>query len=154
MSTGWNDDDLLFQDLTAAVAEASAVPPEVRRTGRGLFVWRTVDAELAELVQDSSRAEADPVLVRADTSSRRSLSFSGGGLTIEADVDPDPPALRGQVLLDERDAEAPREVTVELVDADPVVVPADAVGYFEVVPFPLGVPFRLRCGRVVTPWVT
>ena len=92
--------------------------------------------------------------MRAETSLARSLSFSGGALTIEADVERDPPALRGQVLVDDRNAEAPREVTVEFVDADPVVVPADAVGYFEVVPFPLGVPFRLRCGHVVTRWVT
>ena len=154
MSTGWSDDDLLFQDLTAAVAEAGAVPPEVRRTGRALFVWRTVDAELAELVQDSARTTVDPLLMRAETSSGRSLSFSGGALTIEADVELEPPALRGQVVADDPAAEAPREVTVELVDADPVVVPADAVGYFELVPFPLWVPFRLRCGHVVTRWVT
>ena len=60
MSTGWNDDELLFQDLTAAVAEVGDVPPEVRRTGRALFAWRTVDAELAELVQDSARAPSIP----------------------------------------------------------------------------------------------
>ena len=61
--------------------------------------------------------------------------------------------LRGQ-LVTSAGRPVPPEVTVEAPASEPVTAPVDAVGYFEVVPFPFsGERFRLRCGEVVTPWI-
>jgi hypothetical protein len=153
MPVEWNDDEALLHDLTAALEESRSVPADVRRTGRALFAWRDVDAELAELVEDAAATGSGPVLLRDDGTPTRSLTFSGAGLTLDVDVATDPPALRGQVSAD-GEVPVPAEVVVEVVDAEPAVVPLDELGYFAHTPSAPLRPFRLRCGRLVTPWVT
>ena len=44
------DDDQLMAALEAAVAEGAAVSDRRREAARAAFTWRTVDAELAELL--------------------------------------------------------------------------------------------------------
>ncbi len=151
--TGPLDDDALLRELGAALAERPATPARVAAAGRELYTWRTVDAELAELVADSA---ADPVpagaLSRDVEPASRSLTFRSGGLTLDLDVERAPDALRGQLRDD--GAGRPREVVVERVGAGPVTVAVDELGYFAVEDYPpAGARFRLRAGRVLTPWV-
>ena len=154
MSTGWNDDDLLAADLAAALEETRYVPADVPRIGRELFTWRDVDAELAALVSDSADAPAAAVVVRDEGDPGRSLIFATPDLTLVAEVESDPPALHGQVVVEGERAELPGHVTVERLRADPVDADVDGVGYFTVAPFSAATPYRLRCGHVVTPWVS
>jgi hypothetical protein len=43
------DPDPLGRELGEAMAKADPVPPEVLRTARAVFAWRTLAAELAAL---------------------------------------------------------------------------------------------------------
>jgi hypothetical protein len=43
------DPDPLGRELGEALAKADPVPPEVLRTARAVFAWRTLAAELAAL---------------------------------------------------------------------------------------------------------
>ncbi|MFI5954567.1 hypothetical protein [Cryptosporangium sp. NPDC051539] len=159
MSTAWSDDDALFRALGEALAEESVVPDSVTRSGRAVFTWRTVDAELSALRYDSADESAPapgarpPVLVRADGPPRRSLTFETSTLTMELDLEYDPDALRGQ-LVPTADDDVPAYVVVERPDTDASTVDVDEVGYFAVEPFPLDRPFRLRCAGTVTPWIS
>jgi hypothetical protein len=151
MTAGHDDHDLLAE-LGEALAEARDVPPGFARSGRVLYPWLTVDAELSRLVHDSD-VDAG-ALVRADADRRRSLTFSSARLTLELDVERDPDALRGQLVTTDPAFALPAQVVVEAVGAAPVTVPVEPVGYFAVEPFTLsGSHFRLRCGDVITPWI-
>ncbi|MFI7587575.1 hypothetical protein ACIB24_10925 [Spongisporangium articulatum] len=146
----YSDDAALLAELAAALAETTDVPPGFARSGRDLFTFRTLDAELAELVEEAAGA-----LVRSTSGADegpRTLTFRARDLLIDVDLDVHPPALRGQ-LSSER-GELPVEVVAEAVGAEPLPVPVDDVGYFAVAPFPFASGrFRLRCGGVVTPWI-
>jgi hypothetical protein len=151
MTGGWSDDDALLRELGEALDEADDVPERVAQSGRDLYTWLTIDAELSELAYDSAEG-AEGVLVRAEGQPRRSLSFRSTRLTIELDVERDPGALRGQLTVSE--GELPREVLIETLDGEPVSVPVDEVGYFAADPFAVaGARLRLRCGDAVTPWI-
>jgi hypothetical protein len=56
----WDDDVRLLLDLGGALDAARAVPTRIADIGRAAFVWRTVDAELAELTFDSATDAAGP----------------------------------------------------------------------------------------------
>jgi hypothetical protein len=43
------DPDPLFRELGEALAEADPVPPEVLRTARAAFAWKTLAVQLADL---------------------------------------------------------------------------------------------------------
>ena len=57
--TDWTDDELLAE-LRAAIAEADLVTDRQREAARAAFTWRTVDAELAELLHDSALEAVPP----------------------------------------------------------------------------------------------
>jgi len=150
------DDDLL-RELAAALAEAQDVPPGFLTSARELLAWRTVDAELAELVHDSLAGAGGGALLRSAGSGPRSLTFRAAGLTIDLDVDLGPgrtaTALRGQVVPGAGSGR-PAQVVVQPFGGDPVTAEVDDVGYFAVAPVPAaGRRFRLRCGPLVTPWI-
>ena len=48
------NDNELMAELAAAVAEEEAVSERRRTAARAAFTWRTVDAELAEMLHDSA----------------------------------------------------------------------------------------------------
>lgn len=73
-------DDELIDLLHNALAELDHVPRHVVEAARAAFEWRTVDAELAALLYDSSTNQ--PAGVRAETASRQ-LSFAADGVEIE-----------------------------------------------------------------------
>lgn len=147
-----SDDDLLAA-LAGALAEAQDVPASVAASGRALYVWRTVDAELAELVHDSADDLAPaPSGVRDGGGEVRSLSYRWPGLLLEVDVEHRPAVLRGQLVASE--GTVPDQVSVDVVDGSSTTAAVDAGGWFAIEPFlTRGRRFRLRCGSHLTPWI-
>ena len=82
---GDTDDAVLLAELGRLLRTLDGPPPEVVQAGKELYAWRTVDAELAELVYDSLLDDG-PALVRS-AGEPRILSFRAGRLTIEVEVD-------------------------------------------------------------------
>lgn len=144
-------DEQLVAALGEALSAADPVPDEVVAAARATWTWRTIDAELAELVGDSALEAA---AVRGGAGPRI-LTFAVGSLTLVVEVaeQRDRRRLLGQIV-------APRTAEVELDHAQgAVTVAADELGRFRVEDFPMG-PVRLSLrfpddpGRVVTSWVT
>jgi hypothetical protein len=149
------------EQLVAALGEAlraeDPVPPELLAAAKATWTWRTIDADLAELVADSALEGA---AVRgpagaATATGPRILTFAVGALTLVVEVaeQRDRRRLLGQIV-------PPRRADVELDHAaGTVTVAADELGRFRVEDFPTG-PVRLSLrfpddpGRVVTSWVT
>lgn len=118
-----SDDDLLAE-LAVVLERVSGQPPAVVEAAKGLFTWRTVDAELAALVHDSL-VDATEFGVRA-TGQPRILTFETGGLTVEVEVDETPGARRliGQLT-------PPGPARLELrTPGEPVRGTADDLGRF------------------------
>ncbi|MCO1661101.1 hypothetical protein [Pseudonocardia humida] len=144
------DDDALLAELARVLERVSAPPPEVVEAAKGLFTWRTVDAELAELTHDSLIAQRE-LGVRA-AGQPRILTFEAGGMTVEVEVDDVPGARRliGQLT-------PPGRADLELRSADDTVVgsivgSADELGRF-VLDLPAGKQrssLRIRRGAEVT----
>jgi hypothetical protein len=82
--TGARDDD---QELLAALREAAEVadpvPAAVSDAAQASLTWLRVDAELAELVEDSAGAALAGV--RSEQASRL-VSFSAGPVTIDMEI--------------------------------------------------------------------
>ncbi len=67
-SQGWDEDDLLLEQLHAAFRQAGTPSPTMTAAGEAAFSWRTLDAELAALTQDFLADES--VLVPRSAPSR------------------------------------------------------------------------------------
>lgn len=78
--------DELFELLAAISDEVDSPPPEVALAARAAFAWRTVDAELAELVYDSWNDDRELAGVRTGGGPRR-LTFDAPELTVEVEID-------------------------------------------------------------------
>ncbi len=103
------DDDLLAT-LGQALAAADPMPDHVAAGARAAFTWRTIDAELAELVFDSANELAG---VRSEDVNRQ-VTFQAPGVEIEVMViDDSTRRLVGQLI-------PPAEMDVELVAGDVV----------------------------------
>jgi len=165
-SAGLTDDELLAE-LSRAFSAPGQVPARVVAAGKAAWTWRSVDAELAELIADSDTgplAADDPArqpagATRAEQAVLRSLSFVAADLIIELEVTAE--SVLGQ-LVPARAA----TVTLQTCDFDDVGSPVDGtaqvavdeVGWFRLSPVPAR-RFRLSCstadGRtVVTGWIS
>jgi hypothetical protein len=150
------DDTELEQQLRRVAERVDPVPPAALRAALGAFAWRTVDAELAELVFDSLVDHDKMALVRG-ADEGRILSFETGDLTIEVEVTGAGPARRliGQLVPAQR-----ANIDVRHGGGE-TSVGADELGRFTVAPVSAG-PISLRCGTageagdrvVVTDWVS
>lgn len=145
--TSWDDltEDQLLAELREAVAEADQVTDRQREAARAAFTWRTVDAELAELLHDSALESA---AVRGDEAAR-TLSFASGSLTLEVEIDGD--TVRGQVV-----GAAADSVLMQRSIADDDPLPVDQAGFFRVEGVAPGpVRFVVRAGdwTLTSPWV-
>lgn len=78
-----SDDDLL-RELRGA-GSADPVPPGSEAAARSSFAWRTMDAELAELVHDSALEDERLAGVRGGTGPRL-LTFEVGDITVEVEA--------------------------------------------------------------------
>lgn len=143
------DDEQLLADLRAAVRGARDVPAGFIAAGKAAFSWRTVDAELAALAEDS--VEGDVLAgTRAEHATVRALSFRAVGLSIELEVTSD--ALLGQLVPPQ-----PGRVEVQGKDGTSQTVAADESGWFTVRPLPrtmLRLHLRTAGANVITEWFT
>lgn len=79
----WQDDDsALLTELAEAADLADPVPPGVLEAARSSLTWLRVDAEIAELLDDSGSV---PTGVRSERGSRL-VSFAAGGFAIDLEV--------------------------------------------------------------------
>lgn len=145
--TQWDDltDDQLLAELREAVAEADQVTDRQREAARAAFTWRTVDAELAELLHDSA---LDSAAVRGDDSAR-TLSFASGGLTLEVEIDGD--TVMGQVV-----GAAAESVLMQRSIADDQPLDVDPSGFFRldgVAPGPVRFVVQAGDWTLTSPWV-
>ena len=97
-------DEGLEELITAGLSATDPVPESALEAAKAAFTWRTIDAELAELVFDS--AESGLVGVRGEAA--RQVTFRAPGVEIEVMVvDDDARRIVGQLV-------PPQQATVEL----------------------------------------
>jgi len=144
------DDLTLLAQVRAAIEEYDPVPPNVVAAAQASLTWRTVDAELAELIEDSALATAS---VRS--SGPRSLVFESPVATVVVEVEPRNGSRRltGQIVL-------PRAAQVQVRHVGGRTdVEADAQGRFAIDNVPAGrlsllCRFAEESRDLVTSWVT
>lgn len=147
----WDEmsDDELVALLGEAVAEGDAVSDRRRAAARGALTWRSVDAELAELLHDSALDAG--AAVRSSADGPRTLSFGSGGLTLELEVEGED--VLGEVV----GADAGASVVLQRPEADDVTVPVDGAGFFRLAAVGQGsVRLVVTAGErtLTTPWFT
>ena len=145
----------LDDELRRVVAQIDSVPPALLETAVGAFAWRTIDADLAELVFDSLVDHDQAALVRG-TMHGRMLSFQANTLTIDVEVTStgDSRMLVGQLV-------PPQSAIVDIRQRESVIsIAADELGRFSARALKAG-PTSLRCRlgsdtlqpSVATDWV-
>lgn len=150
------DDAGLEEELRAAAARVEPVPALLLEAAVGAFRWRTIDADLAELVFDSLVDQDEAALVRGGQPGRL-LSFQAGDLAMEVEVTGTGASRRlvGQLVPPQRANVAIRHGN------DVVTIEADELGRFSASSLHAG-PISLRCSPgseavrrpVVTDWVS
>ena len=143
-------DEELLAELREAISARRAVPPEFVEAAKSAFMWRNIDAELAQLTYDSMRSSELVAATRSEAASIRALTFTSARLTIELEVTED--SVLGQIV--------PAQlamVEVQVQDGPRSMISTDEIGCFSVSPVPSG-PFRLRCqaaasADIVTGWI-
>lgn len=144
-------DGATLADIRAVFDEIDPVPPEVIAAAKASFTWRTIDAELAALIDDSALA---PTAGIRGPGGPRLLTFEAPTVTVVVEVSDigDRRRILGQLV-------SPQEAQVEVRHADgSTTVDADDLGRFSVEAVPAGpVSFVCHIGSgqsVVTSWVT
>jgi hypothetical protein len=151
------EDTELEEQLRQVAARFEPLPADLLRTAVGAYTWRTIDADLAELIFDSAVDHDDAALVRGPQQDRL-LSFRCGGLTIDVEI---AGAGAGRSLIGQLLPPQAGHVEIRQGADAPLTVEADELGRFSAGPLRAG-PLCLRCstgtpaGRraVVTDWVT
>jgi hypothetical protein len=133
------DEELLLGELARLVRERDPVPPDLVELARNSFTWRTVDAELAELLADSQQPE-NAASVRSSTASVRLLAFATETLRLDVEVLAEGTARR---LVGELDPGVPAQVTVEYAGGA-LSEQTDDLGRFTVGGLPAGW-VQVRC---------
>jgi hypothetical protein len=147
MTTSEHDEPLLGA-ISRALAATSPMPDYLLEAAKAAIFWRTIDAELAELVFDSATEELTSV--RSATIERQ-LTFRSFGLEIEIMLDSsDGQTLMGQLVPAER-AEVDLRFGTHVITAE-----TDEWGQFTFVGLPAGsVQLVVRRGTrilAVTDW--
>jgi hypothetical protein len=146
-------DEQLMDLMRAAVAEHDAVPDGVVTAAREVWTWRTVDAELAALLHDST-ADEDALAGVRGAGTVRALSFGAGEHMIEVEIseDGDRRRLVGQVM----PPPGGGTIVLDRIDGPATELELDELGRFEADRLAAGL-VRLRTtgaeGRMVTEWV-
>ncbi|HVF13399.1 MAG TPA: hypothetical protein VM942_02300 [Acidimicrobiales bacterium] len=78
------EDEILLQELREVVNRIDPVPPETIAAARSSFMWRTIDAELAQLAHDSV-LDGELALTRGVVAPAL-LTFESSGLTVEIET--------------------------------------------------------------------
>jgi len=143
------ENDALLAELRALAAASDPVPPEAVAAARSAIVWRSMDAELAELTADTSTEPQLAGVRSVDTPAM--LTFEAPELTIEIEViqEGDGRRLLGQLV-----PPGAGEIQVRH-KAGPFAVIADEMGRFSATGLVAG-PVSLLCRRasavVETDW--
>lgn len=150
MRDGW-DDERLLAALGEAIKARQAVPSWFVETGKNAFAWHNIDAELAQLTYDSNEDRREAAVMRSETASIRSLTFTSAHLSLELEVTEN--SLLGQIIPPRGGA---LEIQTRANGAGTTEV--DEIGCFSVDPIPDS-PFRLRYRApdgtdVLTGWIT
>jgi hypothetical protein len=145
--------------LTALRRIASVVdgpPSTVLEAARAAFLTRDLDAEIAALTADSRSADEtayEPARAEDPAQGQWLLSFQGGGLHIDLEIDDERDGIRllGQL------SGPPVSECILYAERGPARVDLDGVGRFIVDGLTHG-PVRLRCEladgrRITTTWV-
>ncbi|HEY2578757.1 MAG TPA: hypothetical protein VGI74_20830 [Streptosporangiaceae bacterium] len=145
----WTDEDLLCE-LGAALREEEEADAEFIRAAQMAFTWRNVDAELETIGVVPGCELAGAGRVRgAGQGAPRLLSFHGGQLSVELEVDET--GMVGQLT-----PPGPGQVTLITADGPQATAQADEVGGFSLPP--ASGPIRLDCvsgaGHFITEWTT
>ena len=142
-------------ELRAIFAHLDPVPRLLDDAARAAFGWRTVDAEIAELLRDSADATDDAALLVRSGGGPRQLSFESPQLGIEIEVTETGPRerrLAGQLL-----PPADATVTVERPGQEPLSVQADDLGRFVLEGLRAGavrLHVALRGAQIAIPWTS
>jgi hypothetical protein len=144
--TSWTDDEGLMEELARATRQEREVPDHRRRAAYAAFAWRTIDEDLMSLTHDSLLSATAAVRGSEDA---RTLSFEGGGLSLELEVDES--VVTGQVLV----TGSRGEVTMERADGEGRTTRTDASGFFSLPDATGTVRFAFELDGVVrrTEWV-
>ena len=136
-------DVALLRMLRQVVEVVDPEPDYLREMGRAAFTVRRIDAELAELVSDSSLQRE---LVRSAGGDPRLLTFQVGGVFIEVQVSHIDTRREVIGVVEGVDPEQDGRVEVEAAGGDVLGVALDEFGRFAFAE----VPMRLLRFRVVT----
>jgi hypothetical protein len=142
-------DTSLMERLRTLTARADPVPASVVSAAKGSLAWRTIDAELAELVYDSALEAGDLVLVRS-SEVPRFLTFEAPGITVEVEVS----TVSGGLLFDGH-LTPPRHAVVEIQHREGTLsAETDRRGRFRIDRVMSG-PMRMVCRPAEQPdaWV-
>ena len=145
------DDDRLLAALCEALEARRAVPPELIHASESAYTWLNIDTELAQLTYDSSTDRSEAPVLRTETASIRSLTFTSPHLTMELEVTDS--SLLGQVIPIQ-----PGTIEIQYRSGEHQTVAIDDLGCFSVSPIPAG-QFRMRSRAadgldVATVWIT
>jgi hypothetical protein len=133
--------DPMLDELRNLFAQDDPVPPLVTQTAKAALGWRRLDADLAELLSDSSLDAESLTLARGAGAALRSVSFSAGPLTIDVEIRGEGPdrTMLGQVS-------PPARARIEVQTADGSAATAtdsDDLGRFRT-RLPVASSIRLR----------
>ena len=140
-------DDELLAELREAVAEADLVTDRQREAARAAFTWRTVDAELAELLHDSALEAAG---VRGADDAPRTLSFA------QRRAHPRGRDRRRRPCWVRSSARPPSPVVLQRAIADDQPLDVDSAGFFRLAgvgPGPLRFVVQAGDWTLTSPWV-
>lgn len=145
----------LEAELRQVLVQIDSVPPALLDAAVGAFAWRTIDADLAELVFDSLVDQDEAALVRSSGHGRM-LSFRARTLTIEVEV-----TVTGHSRMMVGQLVPPQSATVDIRQGGSLItIEADDLGRFSAGPLQPGIT-SLRChvgsdtpqSSVATDWV-
>ncbi len=142
--------DALLHELRAVVGRVDPIPPEMAAAARAGFIWRTIDAELAQLTSDSV-LDADRMASVRGVGTPELLTFEASSLTVELETAAGPDGLRllGQLV-------PAQPARIEIRDRrGATTVDADEMGRFTATglePGPVSLRCRTAAGDVDTDW--
>jgi hypothetical protein len=143
-------DETLERRLREALEAEDPVPAHVLEAARAAIGWRTIDAELAELLTEEGKELAG---VRGAGEAQRQLTFAAGAVELELLVDATAgPRIDGQLV-----PPGPATVLLQATDGTDEEVRTDELGRFAFVAIAarrVRLAVRPDAGAaLVTPWL-
>ncbi|HVM00140.1 MAG TPA: hypothetical protein VM324_12685 [Egibacteraceae bacterium] len=134
------DQDRLSEELRALASRVDPPPGVLVEAARAAFSWRTLDAELAELVYDSVADERLALALRSSPTELRLLTFTVDDVTVEVEV-----AVQGTLRRLVGQVVPMQPARIEICHGSGVATAqADEIGRFRADALPAG-PVSLRC---------